>query len=42
MVVPGFVMKIVLLLTAISPRILRRIVAGVLGKAARSRELGAT
>ncbi len=41
MVVPGFLIKLALLLNAVSPRFLRRIVAGALGKVARDKELGA-
>jgi len=41
LVVPGILMKLVLLLNGLSPRFMRRIVAAFLGKIARRKELGA-
>lgn len=41
MVVPGTLIKLALLLNAISPRFVRRIVAGLVGKIARRKELDA-
>lgn len=40
-VVPGFVMKIVMLVNALSPRFARRIFARLVGRAARARQLAA-
>ena len=41
MVVPGLVMKIVMLVNAWSPRFMRRLFAAIVGKVARRRQLGA-
>jgi uncharacterized protein len=41
MVIPGIVMRIVMLINALSPRFMRRVVASVLGRIARQKELSA-
>ena len=41
MVVPGLVMKIVMLINALSPRVLRRLFAGLVGRYARTKQLPA-
>jgi short-subunit dehydrogenase len=42
MVVPGVIIKLGLLLNALSPRFMRRIVASILGRIARRKELGSS
>jgi len=41
MVVPGLVMKVVMMVNALSPRFMRRIFAGLLGRVARKKQLAA-
>jgi uncharacterized protein len=41
MVVPGITMKIVMLINALSPRFVRRVFAGLVGRYARKKQLGA-
>ena len=41
MVVPGLVMKIVMLINALSPRFMRRVFAGLIGRYARKKQLPA-
>jgi len=42
MVVPGIVMKLVMLINDLSPRFMRRVVASILGRIARSKEIAAS
>jgi short-subunit dehydrogenase len=37
LVVPGFVMKLVMLINGLSPRIMRRVFASIIGRVARRR-----
>lgn len=39
MVVPGLVMKVVMLINALSPRFMRRVFAGLVGRYARKKQL---
>lgn len=41
MVIPGFVITLVMMLNALSPRFMRRIFAGIVGRAARKKQLAA-